>query len=573
MADSNFLINMTIALTAAFVGGSIAARLGQSTILGYILGGIAIGPFTPGLVGDAVAVDTLANIGIILLMFAIGVQLSLRDLMRSGRVALLGGSVQVLLTIGLGYLIGIALGWTPLQALFFGAVISNSSSTVLSKVLGERGEAGSVHGQVGLAWSTVQDLSTIILVVVLTALSTGGDGLLVELLWATFMAVLFLILLLPVGSRVLPWFFERVAALQNREVFILTVATFALGTAYVSSLFGLSLALGAFVAGVVVSESDLSHQILGEIEPLRDIFAGLFFVSVGMLVDPMFVLRNLPLVLLTLVVIVLVKGVMVVLISLLFHYPARTALLVGVTLAQSAEFSFLLARLGSDLDVLTPAIFSLLLAGSAVSIVVSPALHSAAHPAGRWLERVTSSRSPYAHLPVVDGEEASFRNHTVLCGYGRVGRVIGDALDRRGFPFVVIEQDQFVVRELRDRGVDVLLGNADNPALLNRVHLEQARVLVVAIPDALAARRIVDRARQVNPRLNIIVRSHDQKESARLADLGVNETVIGELELALEMTRYTLRRFGVGTLESQAIVQGLRSTHANQIRDIQDESN
>ncbi|CAN5790125.1 cation:proton antiporter [soil metagenome] len=572
MADSNFLINMTIALAAAFMGATIAARLGQSTILGYIVGGIVIGPFTPGFVGDAVAVETLADIGIILLMFAIGVQLSMRELMRAGRVALLGGSAQVLLTIALGYLVGIALGWSPLQALFFGAVISNSSSTVLSKVLGERGEAGSVHGQVGLAWSTIQDLSTIILVVVLTALSTGGDGVLVDLLWATGMAVLFLVLLVPVGSRILPWFFARVAALQNREAFILTVATFALGTAYVSSLFGLSLALGAFVAGVVVSESDLSHQILGEVEPLRDIFAGLFFVSVGMLVDPMFVIRNLPLVLLTLALIVLAKGLMIARISLLFRYPARVAMLIGVTLAQSAEFSFLLARLGADLDVLTPEIFSLLLAGAAVSIVISPALHSAAGPFGRWLEQRTAASSPLSWLPVTDEAEPPLRGHMVLCGYGRVGGVIGDALTRRGFPFVVIEQDQYIVRRLREQGVHALLGNADNYALLDQVHLEHARVLVVATPDSLAARRIVDRARQINPRLNIVVRSHDQAESARLADLGVNETVVGELELALEMTRFTLRRFGVGSLETQAIVQGLRSTHANQIRDIQDES-
>ncbi len=572
MGDSNFLINMTIALSAAFVGGTVAARLGQSTILGYILGGIAIGPFTPGFVSDAVAVETLADIGIILLMFAIGVQLSMRDLMRAGKVSLIGGSIQVLLTIGFGYLIGLALGWTPLQALFFGAVVSNSSSTVLSKVLGERGEAGSVHGQVGLAWSTVQDLSTIILVVVLTALSTGGDGVLLDLLWATAMAVLFLVLLVPVGSRILPWFFERVAALQNREVFILTVATFALGTAYVSSWFGLSLALGAFVAGVVVSESDLSHQILGEVEPLRDIFAGLFFVSVGMLVDPMFVLRNLPLVLVTLAVIVLGKGLLVAGISLLFRYPVRTSVLIAVTLAQSAEFSFLLARLGSDLDVLTPEIFSLLLAGAAASIVVSPALHSTAAPFARWLECVTASRSPYARLAADEGDEPLLRGHTVLCGYGRVGRVIGDALIRRGFPFVVIEQDQSIVRQLRAEGIHALLGSADNSALLDQVCLEHARVLVVATPDALTARRIVDRVRQINPRLNIIVRSHDQAESARLAKLGVNETVVGELELALEMTRYTLRRFGVGSLETQAIVQGLRSSNANQIRDIRDES-
>ena len=570
MIESDFLINMTIALAAAFLGATIAARFGQSTILGYIVGGILIGPYTPGIGGDQIAVEALADIGVILLMFAIGVQLSVRDLMRVGRIALLGGSVQVILTIGIGFAVGIALGWSWLQALFFGAVISNSSSTVLSKVLGERGESGSLHGRIGIGWSTIQDLSTIILVVLLSALADGED-VFIDLLWATGLATVFLVLLVPVGARVLPFVFDRVAALQNREAFILTVATVALGTAYVSSLFGLSLALGAFVAGVVVSESDLSHQILGEVEPLRDIFAGLFFVSIGMLVDPMFVVRNLPLVLLTLTLIILVKGAMVAGIALLFHYPPRQAMLIGVALAQSAEFSFILARLGADLDVLTSDIFSLLLAGAALSIVAAPALHSLATPFGSWLEQRTSQRSPYARLPDMDDEQSQLRNHTVICGYGRVGAVIGEAMKRRGFPFVVIEQDQAIVSKLREEGHTALLGPADNRVLLDLVDLEHARVLVLAIPDALTTRRVVDRARVLNPRLNIVARVHDSTESVRLVERGVNETVIGELELALEMTRFTLRRYGVGSIETQAIIQGFRTVQSNQVRSIRDE--
>lgn len=571
MVESDFLINMTLALAAAFLGATIAARLGQSPILGYIVAGIIIGPNTPGGSGDLLAVEALADIGVILLMFAIGVQLSVRDLMRVGRIALLGGSTQVILTIGLGFAVGVALGWTWLQALFFGAVISNSSSTVLSKVLGERGEAGSVHGRVGLGWSTVQDLSTIILVVLLSALAEGNE-VFIDLLWAAGLATVFLVLLVPVGARVLPFIFARVAALQNREAFILTVATVALGTAYVSSLFGLSLALGAFVAGVVVSESDLSHQILGEVEPLRDIFAGLFFVSVGMLVDPGFVFRNLPLVILTMFLIVAAKGLMVWGIAWLFRYPARQAMLIGVTLAQSAEFSFILASLGSDLDVLTPAIFSLLLAGAAASIVVAPALHSVAVPFGNWIDERASGKSPYARLPATDeDEESTLRNHTIICGYGRVGSVIGEALQRRGFPFVVIEQDLDIVAELREQGIPALLGNADNRVLLDLVALDQARVLVVAIPDGVSAQRVIDRARVINPRVNIVSRVHDIEEAVRMRERGANEAFIGELELALEMARYTLRRYGLSTVETQAIIQGFRTAQSRQPRRLQQE--
>jgi CPA2 family monovalent cation:H+ antiporter-2 len=556
LTSTDLLVNLSIALSAALLGAVIAAFLGQSVILGYILGGVAIGPNTPGFVGDPVAVDALANVGIILLLFTIGIQISVADLRRVGRVAFLGAGIQVLLLIGIGYGIGIALGWDGLEAQFFGAVLSNSSSTVLSKVLGERGEADSVHGQIAFGWSTVQDLSTIVLVVVLSALAGDSEALLADLGWATLKALLFLTLLVPVGSRVLPWIFERVAALQNREVFLLTVAAIALGTAYAASLFGLSLALGAFVAGVVVSESDLSHQIIGEIAPLRDIFTALFFISVGMLVDPGFVLRNLPLVLLTVALIVLVKGVIIAGLALSLRCPLRTALLVGVTLSQSAEFSFLLARLGADLDAVSPAVFSLMLSGAAVSIVLAPGLRRAAEPAIRGIE-VRMPPSALTRMPQTNAQ-ALPRGHVVLCGYGRVGQVIGSAVRRRGFPMIVVEQDQRIVRRLRDQGVQALLGYGEQPEMLDRAHLETARLLVIAIPDALAARRIVDYVRERYPRLEIVVRTHSLSEQQVLHERGANEAVVGELELAVEMTRYTLRRFGVSGFEVQAILQRLR---------------
>jgi monovalent cation:H+ antiporter-2, CPA2 family len=556
VTDAGLIADLAIALLGALIGALIAARLGQSVILGYIVAGIAIGPFTPGFVGDAQTVEALAEIGVILLMFAIGVQFSLRDLVESGKVALVGSTAQVLITIVIGYLVGVALGWQPLEALFFGAVISNSSSTILSKVLGERGELDSPQGKLSLAWSSLQDLGTVVLIVVLSALATEGESLLPGLAWEVGKAGLFLALLIPVGLRVLPWFFGRVAGLRNREVFVLAVGTVALGLAYSASFFGLSLALGAFVAGVVVGESDLSHQILGDVLPLRDIFAGLFFVSVGMLVDPRFVVAHLPLMLVTLALIVPVKWVLCAGLAAVLGTPTRTAVLVGAALAQSAEFSFLLAHVGNDLGVVSPTVFSLMLSGAAASIVLAPTVYGGARPlsqalADRWPGFGSSAARAIA-APSPD-----LRGHAVICGYGRVGEVLGAVLHDRA-PFVVIEEDPRIVTRLRDQSIPVIQGNAALPAVLDRAELSEARILVVAIPDPVAVRQVVDRAQAVAPGLDIIVRTHSESERQFLVSRRVSEVVLGELELALELTRHTLQGFGLAPQEIESIVQATR---------------
>lgn len=555
MEGSDLLVNLVVALLAALVGAIAAVRLGQSVILGYILAGVAIGPSTPGFVGDITTVQALAEIGIILVMFAIGVQFSLRDLLAAGKVATLGSTAQVLLSIGLGYLVGRLLGWEPLESLFFGAVISNSSSTVLSKVLGERGEIDAPHGRVALAWSTVQDLGTVILIVVLSALSTDGNALLPGLAWEVGKAALFLALLVPFGLRTLPWLFAQVANLRNREIFVLTVAGVALGLAYGASFFGLSLALGAFVAGIVVGESDLSHQILGDILPLRDIFAGLFFVSVGMLVDPWFVLRNLPLLLVTLVLIVLAKGALVTLLSALLGTSARTAVLTGAILAQSAEFSFLLASVGAELGAVSPTVFSLMLAGAAASIVLLPGVYRVSLPLAAWLQ----SRSPATPSVEVHGapSEPELQGHAVICGYGRVGQVIGSALQSRS-SFIVIEEDPRRVLQLRDQGVSVIQGNAAIPAVLERAELARAQALIVAIPDPVAVRQIVDYARQHHPPLPVIARTHSEDERRFLLGRGAEEVVLGEHELALEMAHHALALVNVNAAEAQGVIHQLR---------------
>jgi len=560
--DSGLLVNLVLALAVATVGGALAARLGQSVILGYIISGLILSPTTPGPSGEVAPVEALADIGVILLMFTVGMRISFRELQGVGPVAIFGGSAQILILIGLGYLIarGTGLGWQ--EALFFGAVVSNSSVIVLSKVLEERGQTGALQSRIALGWSTVQDFSTVGLVVILPAVVTGGSGItLAETLsLAAVKAGLFLFLLVVVGSRVLPYLFERIAALRNREIFVMAVAAFALGAAYVSLFFGVSVALGAFVAGVVVSESDLSHEILGSVQPLRDVFVGLFFVSVGMLVDVGFLARNWPYTLLVVAVMVLLKGAVTTGIIRLFGYTTATALLTGVALAQSGEFSFILARAGVEAGAVTPTVFSYLLGGAAISITLSPWLNALADPLARAYERRQAGRLTAEAVP--EGKKAPFQGHAVICGYGRVGRLIGAALRRRDFSFIVIEQDRDIVYALRDQGVYALIGSADNPVLLEQAHLDTARILVVAIPDALAARLVVEYARRVNPNLDIVVRVHSEEERRFMLSRGVSLAVLPLHEAAFEMTRHTLRRFGLSAIETLAIVQRMRGDPA-----------
>ncbi len=555
--DNNLLLTLVFALGAAGVGALTARLLRQSLVLGYVLAGLAIGAYTPGLVVNLASVEELADIGVIFLMFAIGVQLSFSDMMRVGPVALIGANIQVILMIGVGFLTGMALGWAPMESLFFGAVISNSSSTVLTKILGERGEEDSMHGRIALAWSTVQDFGTVVLVVVLSTMANGSESELpLELAKSVGLAILFLVIVVPLGMLVLPWAFERLAALGSSEVFVLSAAGVALGVAALSDLFGISIALGAFVGGILVGRSDLSHQVLGQISPLRDIFAGLFFVSVGMLIDPILVLQNLHLVLLAAVLILVVKGTLSGAITLGFGYRAKTAVLSGVILGQSAEFSFLLARVGTDVGAVSERVFGLMLAAAAVSIVAAPWAMRAVGPLGIMLER----RLPLSKRAELADEEHESRlfGHAILCGYGRVGRVVAESMAQEAITYVVIEQDAGLVATLRNRNMLALQGSASNPVLLERAGIRHARVLIVAIPDPIAVRQVLDLARQMNPDVSVVVRTHSEAERRFLERRGADQAVLGELELALEMSRHALRSFGVNEAATTLLLRKSR---------------
>ena len=552
------MTTLAITLAAAGIGGVIAVALKQSVVLGFVVAGALVGPNTPGLVADGLAVEQLADIGIVMVMFAIGVELSFSELRRVGGIAVVGGLTQVLVLMAAGYGVGVVLGWGTMESLLFGAVISNSSSTVMGKLLSERGEAASLHGRIGLGWSTVQDLSTIVLVVVFTAASTDSDRpMFEEMARALLLAAAYFAIAVPLGVVMIPRLVERLTRIGNREVLVLATMALALGTAYAASLFGISYALGAFVAGIVVARSDISHEVLSEIAPLRDMFAGIFFVSVGMLFDPRLALENWDLVLITVFLIVGVKALVVAVITGASGYRTTTAVLTGVVLAQSAEFSFLLARLGSDLGELREEIFGSIIAGSVISILLLPTLYRFGHPLARFLQ----SRLPGDEVAPVNDDVVppATAGHAILCGYGRVGRVIVEALKEREIPMVVLEQDIHTIGTLRSEGIVALYGSASSPALLEQAGIDTARLLIVAIPDPVSARRIIDFAHERNAALDIVVRTHSKTERDELERRGASEAVVGEMELALEMSRHSMQRFGTSDVDAETVVERLRS--------------
>ncbi len=553
METPDLLVALTTTLIAAAIGGAAAVRLRQSAVVGYILAGIAIGPRTPGFVADVEVVNALADLGVVFLMFSIGIQISVHEIRRVGALVAVGGTTQVVASIGIGWLVGTWLGWGSLEALFLGAFTSISSTAIAGRILNERAETESEHGVVAIGWLAVQDLLTIVLIVLLTSL--GGSGGPREIALAVGKAVLFMALVVPIGSRLVPPLFELLASFRRRELFTLGVVALTLGTAAIGSLFGISLALGAFLAGMLIADSDLSHQVMGEAVPFRDVFAGLFFVSIGMLVDPGLVATSIPITLLLLVLIGPAKGLLVTAIGVAFRYPFRTSALAGLLLAQSAEFSFVLARIGTAEGVVTDEHFGLLLTSAALTIVLAPAIYQHGRPLVERLD-VRRSRTP-VEAPGAQGAGVP-RRTAVILGYGRVGRLVASALARRGFGFVVVDESPHAVREAREDGLTAVRGNVENRVVLGRVPLERATVLVVAIPDPVSTRFVVDTVRRAHPRLPIVARTHSQSERAALRRLGATMVVVGEVELALEMARFTLRQFGVSGPELTSLVEGLR---------------
>jgi CPA2 family monovalent cation:H+ antiporter-2 len=569
------IATITLGLTLAFVFGLAARRLRLPAIVGYLLAGILIGPFTPGYVADGDLAAQLAEIGVILLMFSVGLHFSVRDLMAVRSVAIPGAVGQITVASILGTLLGLAFGWSIGGAIVLGLAISVASTVVLVRALMERGELDSAQGRIAVGWLIVEDLFTVLVLVLLPTIAPllGGTGdpvtspeaAFLDVGFALLKAGAFAALMLIIGARLMPRLLASVATLHDREIFILAAVAVALGIAYLAyALFGLSLALGAFLAGAVVSESDTSHQVAADALPLREIFAVLFFVSVGMLVDPAYLAANIPAIVAVVLVVIVAKSIAAFTIVLGLGYLPRVGLTVAAGLAQIGEFSFILGTLGLQLGLLPPEGIQLLVSAALISIALNPVAFRLVDPMtvrlGRspLVTRIVGSRAGdlSAFEPKGDGP----RGHAVVVGSGRVGRLVMAALDRRGFRYTVISEDRRDIQRLRVEGVRAYFGDATNQELLARAGVADARILVVAIPDVHATEVIVARARLLAPRIALVVRTHSERQMAELSRLeGSVQAVHGELELAVQMTRYTLRRFGVSSYEAEAIAQGLRS--------------
>jgi CPA2 family monovalent cation:H+ antiporter-2 len=551
---------LATALGLALVLGLIAARCKLPALVGYLLAGILLGPFTPGYVADTGVAGELAEIGVMLLMFGVGLHFSLQDLLEVRKIALPGAVLQIAVATALGAVVASAWGWQLGSALVFGLALSVASTVVMLRALEARGSLDSMNGRIAVGWLVVEDLAMVVALVLLPPLAgwLGGrtpgnvDGNLWLALGLTLLKVsAFIALMMAIGRRVFPKLLWLVSRAGSRELFTLCVIAAAVSIAYAASaLFGVSFALGAFFAGMVMRESEFSHRAAEESLPLRDAFAVLFFVSVGMLFNPMVVVER-PLQVLAVVgIIVIGKSIAAAALVLAFRYPLNTALTVSASLAQIGEFSFILAGLGVNLGILTPDAQSLIMAGALISIAINPLVFTAVEPLHVWI-RARSSLArmlerpddPLAELPAATAERY-LSGQIVLVGYGRVGRRIGQCLDQHGIPYVVAEQNREVVERLRAGGIAAVSGDATDPAVLIQAHIARASMLVVATPDTFDVRKMIKTARMLNPDIETVLRTHNEEEAGMLAQEVAERVFLGEDELARSMSRYVLDRYG-----------------------------
>jgi len=561
----NISLITTIAagLGLAMIFGFLVTRLRMPPLVGYLLAGIIVGPYTPGFVADMELTAQLAEIGVMLLMFGVGLHFSIGDLLAVKRIAIPGALVQIAAATALGAGAGLWWGWSIGEALVFGLALSVASTVVLLKALEARGVIDSINGKIAVGWLVVEDLVMVLVLVLLPAFAvllgghqgeghtSGSDSLTLTILITIGKVVAFIVFMLVVGKRLLPKLLWWVAGTGSRELFSLCVIATAVGVAYGSAaLFDVSFALGAFFAGMMLRESEFSHRAADDSLPLRDAFAVLFFVSVGMLFDP-HILINEPLKVLAVVAIIMFgKTLVAVALVLAFRYPLNTALTVGASLAQIGEFSFILASVSMSLGLMDATVQNLILAGALASIALNSVIFASIEPLQKWIRaRSAYARSlemredPLAVLPM-STDEVFLSGQAVLVGYGRVGRRIARILDEKQIPYVVADTNREIVEKLRKKNIPAVCGDAADPNVLIQAHIAKAGMLIAATASTFHVRKMVETARTLNPKIEIVIRTHNEDEADLWTTEKIGKVFLSEQQLAEGMAEHVLQRMG-----------------------------
>jgi len=559
MEDLGLVGSLAAVVGAALIGGGIARLLRLPAVLGYLAAGVVIGPNTPGPSADVESVQTVANLGVALLMFTLGVRFSLRGLVESRGIAFLGGVVGTLVVLVVGILAALALGLSTSEAIIAGMIVSISSTMVAFRLLEDRGLISGPAGRIAIAVALVQDLIVVAYIVAVPMVGGDGENLAEEIIVAALTVTAVLGGVWIVGSLAVPRVLSRVARSRSRELFLLSVIALALGTATLSFEAGLSLAFGAFLAGLVVSESDYAQRTIAEVFPLREVFAVVFFVSIGMLVDPGTLVDDPEIVLGIAAVAVLGKIVTVSAASALLGFPPRAIIAASLALANMGEFSFVLATEAVREDVIGPGLNEALLTSVVISIAVSPLLFAAQDNIFGAMQRLPllgrmTARRMEVHVP----EDLRLANHAVIVGYKEAGQEVAHMLRARNFRYVVIDEDPGALRTLAEQDVPYIVGNAALPLVLEQAALERARVLVVTTSDPSMVEGIVITSRELNPRIDVVAHGAFEEGRHRLRELGVSQIVNAEFELGIQFVRHTLHRFGLSNAEVQAIVSRRR---------------
>jgi monovalent cation:H+ antiporter-2, CPA2 family len=568
--DFRLIVDLVTVLAAAAAGGVCAGLCRQPALLGYILGGVVVGPTGLGLIKELVQVETLAQFGAAFLLFALGVEFSFAELKKVQNISLGGGGLQILLTVVATTLISVAIGWvtTPQQGVFLGSILSLSSTAVVLKCLMEANETETPHGQVMLGILVVQDLALGLMLAILPALDKPPSEIGEALLQAGIKIALFSGAAIITGIWVVPRFLRLLAKTESRELFLLGVVTLCLAIALLTEELGLSIEMGAFVAGLMISEVEYADQTLTYVEPIRDVFAALFFAAIGMLIDPLFLWQNWELILGLVGVVLVGKWIIITPLVRLFGYPLKTAITVGLGLAQIGEFSFVLASEGQALGFVSRRVYLLLLGTTAVTLVVTPFVLKLTPKLFNWLESFPNLQTwlEPADEPQEVSLESSLTGHVVICGYGRTGQNLLRLMQSHAAPVVVIEQSETAIQKLREMGVPYIYGNAVSFHVLAKAELSQAKAMVINLPDSMSTRLCLKRALEIAPDLDIVVRAQQFQDIELLYQLGGKEVVQPEFEASLEMASHLLHKLGLPMTTVQQEVAQIRNSHYLELR-------